>query len=155
MKKRVVCAVVVALFSVGAVFGQQGSAGTKDAQFEQVVRRLFDEYSAALLRGDPWAWISLWDQDAVQLVPNSLMTEGKDTISVTTENILRAIRYDQFDIQLTAAFSDGRYGYAYGSYRFQYTNGAVVQRFGKFLTVFKREPNGTWKIVADCTNLNT
>ena len=31
---------------------------------------------------------------------------------------------------------------------------AVVQRFGKYLTIWKRQPNGSWRFVVDGGNLS-
>lgn len=52
------------------------------------------------------------------------------------------------------AASSGDLGMTVGEYVFtgRGANGSVVQRFGKYLTIWKREPNGDWRFVIDGGN---
>ena len=58
-------------------------------------------------------------------------------------------------IALYAAVAGSRdLGYTIGEYTStgRGPTGAAVQRFGKYLTVWKRQPNGSWKFVVDGGN---
>jgi ketosteroid isomerase-like protein len=57
---------------------------------------------------------------------------------------------------LADAAESGDLGMTVGEYVFvgKGPTGAVVQRFGKYLTIWKRQPNGSWRFVVDGGNLS-
>jgi ketosteroid isomerase-like protein len=54
------------------------------------------------------------------------------------------------------AAASGDLGMTIGEYVFtgRGANGSVVQRFGKYLTIWQRQPNGDWKFVIDGGNIS-
>jgi ketosteroid isomerase-like protein len=52
------------------------------------------------------------------------------------------------------ATASGDLGMTVGEYVFtgRGANGTVVQRFGKYLTIWQRQPNGDWRFVIDGGN---
>jgi ketosteroid isomerase-like protein len=66
--------------------------------------------------------------------------------------------YEEFDIELEEVEAAGNLGFARGTYTFRLkdlADGQVMEYDGKYLTVFKKQPDGSWKIYRDCFNSNT
>jgi ketosteroid isomerase-like protein len=54
----------------------------------------------------------------------------------------------------TDAVDSGDLGFSIGEYVFtgRGSNGSVVQRFGKYLTIWRKQPGGEWRFVVDGGN---
>lgn len=125
--------------------------------FTRTVRGLLDEYVAHMLAGDVDAWIAAWDEDAVQMPPDTPARFGKPAILETMRMGLQAVRYVAFSITDFEAFPSGEFGVARGGYTYAFVRVGDTQRHdrvGKFLTVFRRQPDGSWKFFRDCFNLD-
>ncbi|HUX21845.1 MAG TPA: nuclear transport factor 2 family protein [Spirochaetia bacterium] len=121
------------------------------------VTRLFEEYSEAMISGDSEWWGGLWDEKAIRMPPNVPALFGVDAITECIERSFRKWRWE-FAVNTEEIKSLGDLAIARGSYL------ATISSFdggerefldGKFLTVFRRQPDGSWKILRECYNSNT
>ena len=80
------------------------------------------------------------------------------------ENILAGpkSRFPKLDIEIAIKSEEivvmGDWAYSRGTFTRSFTPKGSDQTFyydGKFLTVMKRQPDGSWKIFRDCFNSNT
>jgi ketosteroid isomerase-like protein len=156
MKKRMVTVLVglvlvAALFLVGCATMAKGST---EADVE-AIREIWKTYSSARVNADAKLWLSLWDEEGIQMPPD-IPARGKAVLdevvpkgfvpgSVSSMNV--------YPEEITVA---GDWAYSRGTYDSErVVEGKEVRIEGKFLTIFKKQSDGSWKIYRDCFNSNT
>ena len=121
------------------------------------IREVLNQYALGCTTGDFDHWMSLWDDNGVQMPPDAPTNVGK-------EEIRRAMKpeFDELDMNLAirsiedvAIFGD--LGLTRCVYSLEITpkaGGDVVAAMpeGKALTLYRKQSDGTWKIVYDCFN---
>jgi len=118
--------------------------------FEQALAQLSIEVTQAFNRGDISACLSYYAEDAMVLLPNVAPLKGSKAI----EAFLR--EYITAGAKLTPVHpieihSSGEIGYCVGTYQFKMptTSESSLKEVGKYVTVFKRQTDGSWKAVLD------
>ncbi|MAE07819.1 MAG: hypothetical protein CL661_03540 [Bacteroidetes bacterium] len=102
--------------------------------------------------GIPVAFLAYADEDAVLLRNNKLVI-GKNTIREYYAN--QGSEDTSIKLMWKPEFVDvaesGELGYTYGYYTFSYidSTGKKVESDGVFHTVWKKQPDGTWRFVWD------
>ena len=117
---------------------------------------IYARYAATLGAGNADAWAELWADDGVQLPPDAPPVVGKSQIREKLRGVLDAFRFDM-QIRTEEARSAGGWASARGTYTATLTpkrGGDPVPIDGKFLTIFARQPDGSWKIYRDIFNSN-
>ena len=125
--------------------------------FKAAVQDIFDAYSAAMNAEDSDLWISLWDENGIQMRPNAPAVVGKAAIEKGIRESYQALDWEKFTIRLEEVKVAGDWGFARGTYSASITpkaEGETAFIDGKYLTIFKRQPDGSWKIFRDCFNSN-
>ena len=138
---------------------QQGGASEEQADPTAVraaVEGIWEEYSASYNSDDLERWLSLWTDDGVQMPPDEPPVVGKERIRVRNQGVL-----DLFVIDLSITNQEveaaGEWAYARGVYRATLTpkdGAATVELDGKYMTILKRQSDGSWKIHRDIFNSN-
>lgn len=127
------------------------SAGEmKAASFEQTVARLNRESIKAFNRGDVAACAGFYAEDAAMFLADRPPVKGRKGI----EECLQAYAASGLrlmPVEPSEIVSSGDIGYCAGTYRFEAPSegGAVVTGAGKFVTVLRRQSDGSWKAVID------
>lgn len=120
------------------------------------IDRLWDDYAAAVTRGDATAFETLWTDDAIKMIPNLPVVIGKDNIMAKFKaNMAGASSVMTIKTEETVIAGD--LAYSRGSYEQVTTSKAVGSRMrlvGKFLDILVRQADGTWKITRDCFNFD-
>lgn len=118
------------------------------------IEALWDSYSAALLDGDADAWLALWDEGGVQMPPG-MPARGLDVLRDVQPERMAKQTMSAFEIRpIDIVVADG-WAWSRGTYRAEGdAGGTVFQVDGKFLTVLKRQDDGSWKIYRDAFNSN-
>jgi uncharacterized protein (TIGR02246 family) len=132
-----------------------GSGDTR--YFEEAVRKTWDTWSSSMMKGDADGWIALWDDNPIQMPPGIPSRHGKQAILEAMKASFRQGSYEAFEIDLDEVAADGGIGYARGNARYTFTRTAGGQKVhvdAKYLTIFKRQADGSWKVHCDCVNLN-
>jgi ketosteroid isomerase-like protein len=147
---------VLALFLLTA-----GSAALACADSTEVlaIRQVWVNYSEYVESGDTAGWLSQYDAEGIQMRPDN-PARGRPELDAFVVSSWKA-RMDAFDtkmsitpLEITVA---GSWAYSRGVYTQEMTAKATkkVAHFeGKFLTIFKRQDDGSWKIYRDCFNSN-
>jgi ketosteroid isomerase-like protein len=127
------------------------------AAFEAVVLDTWVTWSATLDAGDVDGLIALWDDNGVQMPPNAPAIHGKPAIREAFSEILLSVDFEEFTINNEEVQVFGDFGFARGSYSFvnAMVEGDPVPFEGKYLTILKRQPDGSWKVYRDCFNSST
>ncbi|SNS44793.1 YybH family protein [Tropicimonas sediminicola] len=125
-----------------------------DAADEAAIKGLWQTYSTARVDADAETWLSLWDAEGIQMPPG-IPARGFDVLQESVPKAfvpgaVTAMEIDPIDIEIAGdwAFSRG----VYSSTRMR--DGQEMELDGKFLTILKRQDDGTWKIYRDCFNSN-
>jgi ketosteroid isomerase-like protein len=135
----------------------QAMAETDNEAFKAIVEDTWITYSAAMNAGDADLWISLWDQNGVQMPPNAPAVYGRQVIKERIRKGYQSTDYKEFTINLEETQVAGDWGFARGTYSLSLTpraGGDTLFYEGKYLTIFKKQADGSWKIFRDCFNSN-
>ena len=114
-----------------------------------------DAYASAENSTD--AFMAPFEDDARLLAPDMPLAEGKDAIRAVIEE-MEAL--PGIETAWTAEAADvsegGDFGYTTGSYYMNMDgpDGAPIRIDGKYLTVWRRQADGSWKIAAHMFNPN-
>jgi ketosteroid isomerase-like protein len=132
---------------------------TKSKTAAEAVPEILQIYAASLLAGDPDRWITNWTEDCVQMPPGGPMNVGKRRLYRSISAWLAA--YTVSDLEPIGdaeiqQIGDWAYSLSNYSYRLTPTDGSPPYvYYGKALTIYRRQPDGAWKIHRDCFNSNT
>ncbi|MFB0554093.1 MAG: DUF4440 domain-containing protein [Phycisphaerae bacterium] len=115
-------------------------------------------YALALETGDLELWLSLHTDDIVKMGPDAPSVLGLEQLRAKMEPV-----FDDFTFEMTInteeAQVSGDLGFARGTYTLSMTpkaGGETISAMpdGKFLTIWKRQADGSWKASHDCYNSN-
>jgi uncharacterized protein (TIGR02246 family) len=147
--------VVVACLVIGACAAQQSSttvsprAAQVRAQIEQAVAR----FSEAFNRGDVAAVAAMYDTGAVVLAPNAPPMRGRQNIEALWAGARQQGFRNRTLVVNSVELIDG-HAIELGSYTLviQPPGQAETIDRGKYLVVWKRQVDGTWKLYRDAFN---
>jgi len=101
-------------------------------------------------------YVSYYSNDASVLLPNEMMITGKDNIKAALKPMLADPNFAlTFQSTRGEASKSGDFVYLIGTYSMTSsspTDQKPVTDQGKYLTVFKKQLDGSWKAVADMVN---
>ena len=120
------------------------------------VEDIWKEYSASLNAGDLERWLSLWTDDGVQMPPDEPPVVGKDRIRVRNQGFLDRFTFDM-SITNHEVGAAGDWAYARGVFKATLTpkqEGDPILIDGKYMTILRRQSDGSWKIHRDIFNSN-
>lgn len=128
------------------------SMSTNDA--EAAIRAAEGPFIAAFNAGD-WATVSsYYADDAVTLMPNTDVARGRPAIQQLFSSMGPMKPNLSFGPDRIVQSCDVAYEIGHYQMRMTGPNGSPMNDAGKYLTVWRRMPDGTWKIVADMINTN-
>ncbi len=141
----------IALFSLAFVC----LAAAADTQTEQALRDLDAKWSAAAGAKDVDKTVSYYAESAVVMPPNAAAATTKEAVRSAWKEMLTspgaAISWKATKVEVAKA---GGLAYVSGTYEETMTDasGKPVKDRGKYVEVFKKQADGTWKVVADIWN---
>jgi uncharacterized protein (TIGR02246 family) len=151
MKTRFILAGCLALLSFTIVF----PASAADTKIEQALRDLDAQWSAAAAAKDVDKTVSFYSDDAVVMPPNAPGATTKEVIRSAWKEMLTtpgaAINWKATKVEVAKS---GDLAYVSGTYEETMTDasGKPVKDHGKYVEIFKKQADGTWKVVADIWN---
>jgi len=138
------------------VFAASGCAPKVDVEAERAALLQVDaDWAKAAVAKDLERTVSFLADDAVMLPPNAPIMTGKDAIGKLWSELFAAPGFAiSWQASQAAVASAGDLGYTHGTYEGTMTDpeGNPVTDRGKYVTVWKKQPDGTWKVVADIWN---
>jgi len=148
---------IVVVFTI--VFGgcAPESAEQIDLEAERVaILEIWPQYSSALNSDDIDSWMSLWTEDGVQMPPDEPALSGRDQIRARNKAVL-----DQFSFDISINNEEvnvaGDWAFARGTYSATLTpkeGSETIPIAGKYMTIFQKQSDGSWKIHRDIFNSN-
>ena len=136
-------------------FAFVGTAAAGDTKIEQELRDLDAKWSAAAGAKDIDKTISYYAEDAIVMPPNAPSAKTRETIRTAWKEMLTtpgaAIRWKTTKVEVAKA---GDLACVSGTYEETMTeaSGKPVKDYGKYVEIFKKQADGTWKVVADIWN---
>ena len=147
------------LFVCGCVFLLSftfaSPAAAADTKIEQALRDLDAKWSAAAGAKDVDKTVSYYAESAVVMPPNASAATTKESIRSAWKEMLTtpgaAISWKTTKVEVAKA---GDLAYVSGTYEETMTDasGKPVKDRGKYVEIFKKQADGTWKVVADIWN---
>lgn len=146
---------VVAVSVVSCLFI---SCGPKEPDMT-ALKKTVDEYNAAskdaMMGGDMQKTLAYYDDNAMEMAPNMAVVKGKDAIKSFMEQMsksgmkMTAVDFTTVDLQ-----ASGTIAYEIGTYDMSMSAGKMGEMSdkGKYVSVWKEQADGTWKIVAEIWN---
>jgi len=122
------------------------------AQLREAIEAVNAQAMEALRAGDAASYLALYTDDATILPPGAAMAQGLDAVR---EYWLASFAEGGFTLNLNTVSVDGagQFAYEIGTWSMPIGEGesSVVEQ-GKYLAVWKRGADGTWKLHADIWN---
>ena len=147
--KPLVLSICFALLS----FAFASSASTADTKIEQAIRDLDEQWSKAAGAKDVDKTVSFYSDDAIVMPPNAPGATTKEAIRAIWKDLLTdaSISWKAKKVEVAQsgdlAFSSGTYEVTLND-----PTGTPVKDHGKYLEVWKKQADGTWKCVSDMWN---
>jgi len=148
---------VIALF--GCQKESQEQAGSETISVEADVEALNEEnrkYDYAVNSGNLDGFVALFTDDAVQMPNNDPIVVGKNEIRSRAED-----NFANNTMKLTDTVKDIKVSGDWAIVRGNFTNvitpkdgGADVTEVGKWIAVYQRQSDGSWKIYSEIWNFN-
>jgi len=143
---------LLALGVVCLLFPISVSTAGKAPQEHESLRAADEAWAAAAASNDVDRMMSFYDPSAVFINTNGSMITGQDNLRRLWTNFFSLPEYSlTWTLEGVGVSPDGTTGYTYGpweqSYRSQ--DGEVRESTGAYLAVWKKQPDGTWKVAVD------
>ena len=120
------------------------------------LEKTFNKFRQALLDGDYNTIASVYTDDAVSLPSYQPIWRGKDEILAGNKEIFKSgTKFQSFTAKTVDVFSSGDIAYLVGTYEISITmpnNTTAMNDHGKFLNVYQKQSDGSWKVKADTWN---
>jgi ketosteroid isomerase-like protein len=128
-------------------------AGNKEELFKTEINKIFESWRTANLNADFDLWFSNWDENAIKMASNRSTVYGKSEIGKMKRKMFQNWKFKGFDVDVEEIQLADGFGYARGTYKIPLdpkVEGTAIILEGTFLTVFKKQSDGSWKIYRDC-----
>jgi uncharacterized protein (TIGR02246 family) len=122
----------------------------------KAINALLVEYFAAFNSNDAAAAAATFADDGIWMGPNAAAIEGKQAIQTAAGAALNEYSYQVASTPLETQVA-GDWAYDRGNYTVTVTpkSGKPMERSSKYLTIYKRQPDGSWKCYRDIWNSNS
>ena len=125
------------------------------ATSEAALKKIDEEWSKAAGSKDVDKTVSYYAPDATLLPPNAATTSGKESIRKIWKDIFAAPGFSGgWTANKVEVANSGEIGYASGTWDFKWKDakGKPAGDHGKFVEVWKKQSDGSWKCAVDIWN---
>ncbi len=126
-----------------------------DAKIEQAIRDLDSQWSAAAGSKELDKIVSYYADNALVMPPNDAAVTSKDGIRSAWKEMLALPGFSiSWKATKVEAAQSGDLAYSSGTYDMTLNDasGKPAPDHGKYLEIWKKQADGTWKVVADIWN---
>ena len=121
------------------------------------INELGNQYGLACNTGDIELYMSLWDDNGVQMPPDEPAVIGKEQIRARMGTLFNLFFMEMLSLTTEEVQVAGDWAFTRATYMLSLTpkaGGEPILVDGKDLNISKRQADGTWKIYIDCFNNN-
>jgi ketosteroid isomerase-like protein len=154
--KIVVVGLVVLSGTVAGVGAQKAAPAAKPATADPAIaartaiERADAAYAAAVKRGDAAAVAANYSADAIRMDSNEPAWRGIAAITAGFADDFKNTTYTVFDLKIESVIAAGDLAIETGSAQLAWkpkTGGPEVKDTEKYLTVWKHQADGSWKVI--------
>lgn len=148
--RRNVPVIVLALLISGCMASTSPMSTTASMDAENYIRSAGPRFMRAFNAGDAATVATFYSDDAVMMQPNMDLATGSMAIRNATSGFLTSM-HPTLSFTPDKIMQSCDLAYEYGHYTMQMTpsGGTAMNDRGNYVTVWRRMPNGDWKIVVD------
>lgn len=132
------------------------AAGHDPIMVQRIIDSAYARFSDALIRGDAAAASAMYANDAILLPANNKVAKGRNAVDKTTAAMLRTAKVIAVTFKTTDLVVTGDFAIETGAYDMTVQGpppkGTPVRDVGKYVTIWKRQSDGSWKIFRDIAN---
>ena len=140
-------------------FSTFSMAGTENTQDDvEAIKKMMDEHRKHLLADDIKSWANLYAENNVKMPPGEHATTSRDEMYEGRSKKVGKIKIVGWDHELKEIEIMGNRAYTWAVYKVDIKlldSGRLINNNGKWLMIYKKEPDGRWLITHDCYNRNT
>jgi uncharacterized protein (TIGR02246 family) len=119
---------------------------------EDELRAAEDLWEALWSEKDADGLAALYTEDAMRLPPDATRTVGRDAIAAMFEDEFAA-GLENLQLEATEIGHDGNLGWVVGNSTIEFPMGDTMGTgTGNYVVVYRKEPDGVWRIVIDTWN---
>jgi uncharacterized protein (TIGR02246 family) len=124
------------------------------AAVRQAVDQTNAKMTAALQSGDTAAMASVYQDDAVVMMSGMPAWHGHADIATNGRGMFDAMKLSDVKFNTTSLDIEGDYAIETGTYEMTVTpkGGKPAPDKGKYITVWKKQADGSWKVYRDISN---
>jgi ketosteroid isomerase-like protein len=146
----IACLVLLSL----TVADAQKTLSKEQTAIETKLRALDAEWSAAAAAKDVDKTVSYYSDDAIVLPPNAVAARTKEAVRAQWKGDLDSLIKGSWTPTRVEVAKSGDMAYVSGTYEWTYkdASGKVINDTGKYLEVWEKQADGSWKCGADAWN---
>jgi uncharacterized protein (TIGR02246 family) len=151
---RIFAGLIVALAALSIAFAQT-EGRTAESEALAAVRRAIDkgnaQWSEGWLKGDAAMVAAIFTEDGVQLSTTGKVIKGREQIRERQKVAMASADPGvKVTVTTTHVWLDGDTAYEVGRYKYEYTEkGKPGKDEGRYVTAWKRQADGSWKLTMD------
>jgi len=148
-------ALVLAIAAVPAC-ARQAAPGSSQADAE-MIRRANQEWVAAIKSGDIEAQLAPLTTDAIFLAPDEPAVSGLDAIRAWIHRNFDPVTFTELNVTTDELVVSGDIAFSRGLFDGTLepkAGGAPARAVTKYVLIWRRQPDGSWKIARDIWNAN-
>jgi uncharacterized protein (TIGR02246 family) len=145
--------VLLIVFLLGLVgFEDSLSAGDAETDVRERLMQADRDFDRATAEAGTEGWVSYFAEDGLMFGNDGRITMGAEAIREAMEPAFAnpdfSLRWEPVDADVSSADD---LGYTHGKYTLTTTNpeGEQVTLYGKYVTIWKKQPDGAWRVVVD------
>ena len=140
---------LLAAFMLGALASSQSSDGTT------ALMKLEREFMQATADHGSQGYLSYYAEDAVELPNGHALLRGKTEVAKTMGFLDNPHNHLLWTPLGGGVSASGDLGYTYGTYEFRSRDedGKLGSTYGKYATIWRKQSDGSWKVVLDMGNV--
>jgi ketosteroid isomerase-like protein len=126
----------------------------KESEVVNIIFGLEAEYMRLMAEGEVEQLVTnFYAEDAQLLPPNHALVVGRPAIQQVLESLIAAGLHD-LNLRIHKIEVSGEFAYAIGRHRYsmKMASGSEIHDEGKYLVVYRLQPGGEWRSVADMFN---
>jgi uncharacterized protein (TIGR02246 family) len=140
-------ALTIGLLTAGCSAPSPASRASNSAD-EQVVATAMKDYTAAIKTSDAARIAAWWTEDAIYIDRKAPTIRGRAALDSMLKVVFATMRVSDASVETDEIAVSGDVAYIIGRFdeTLQPQNGDVQHDRGRFLFLWKRQPDGSWKI---------
>ncbi len=139
----------------GATGMSAGALGEPNAaEIRSTIEAENQRAAAAMVAGDLTASLANYSDNAISMMPGMPAMRGKAAIEQGISGMMKEVKMTAATFTTEDVTVAGDYAIESGSYTMtmQPKTGKAIDDVGKYMSLWQRQPDGSWKIVRDMNN---